>query len=407
MVRKSMELLAGEVRVQVRGASIERFLNACARGGVALRRTQRVDFGELHATVSVRDFKRLRGVMGRTGCRVHILKRRGAPFVLYRLRGRYVLCAGFAALAALFVVLTSFVWVVEIHAQPGISTYVLRETLRQAGAYSGVPIRSVDETAIRQYVRDHMADTVDFVTVSRLGNVISIRAFGGDGDPKTLDDKAVTGVVAARDGLITDMRVTGGYPLVKKGDAVARGQPLVSAVTPPTTLAGLGHIGHGMARVQARTTRSETAIRLLSRVQKQYTGKKKSQFALVFGERRLNLYLGGGLGPGACDKRVTVTRLAFGKGVALPLSLVRQDYIFYAPRAVTDAPEEMRPVMEEAALGRMQADMTDGRVERWSSDIEPLAGALRLTLRADCTEEIGREVSEEGAVLPPKEEPAP
>ena len=73
MVDKTLDLLAGEVRIQVCGASVERFLNLCARSGIRLRRTQRVDFGELHATVPVRDFKRLRSLMGRTGCRVHIL----------------------------------------------------------------------------------------------------------------------------------------------------------------------------------------------------------------------------------------------------------------------------------------------------------------------------------------------
>lgn len=407
VVRKSINLLAGEVRVRVRGSSIERFLNACARGGIFLRQTRRVDFGELHATISVQDFRRLRGVMGRTGCRVHIIKRRGFPFVLYSLRGRYVFFAGFVALFALFMVLTNFVWVVEISADPGISTYVLRETLREAGAYSGVPIRDVDETAIRLYVRKHMKDSVDYITVSRLGNVITVKAFGGDGGVQPLDDKAVTGVVATRDGVITKMSVTGGYPLVKVGDVVQRGQPIVSAVTPPTTQAGLGYIGHGMASIQAKTTRKETAVRLLTRTEKQYTGKKKSQFALVICNKRFNLYLGSSTGAGACDKQVATKRLAFGRGVALPISLVRQDYIYYETKTVVDSPENMQSVMEQDALKRMQDDMIDGTIERWTSIAEPLEGALRISMRAECIEEIGMEISEEGAVLPPKEEPQP
>ena len=39
MVDKTLDLLAGEVRIQVRGASVERFLNLCARSGIRLRRT--------------------------------------------------------------------------------------------------------------------------------------------------------------------------------------------------------------------------------------------------------------------------------------------------------------------------------------------------------------------------------
>ena len=405
MVRKSLELLAGEVRIRVRGASIERLLNARARGGIRLRRTRRIDFGELHATVSVRDFKRLRGCMGRTGCRVHILRRRGMPFTVHRLRRRYVLVAGALAFAGLFFALTHFIWVVEIRAQPGISTYRLREVLREAGAYSGVPAHAVDENAIRQHVRLAMQDTVDFVTVSRVGNVITVEAFGGDGDPQPLDDKAVTGVVASRDGLITDMQVLGGYPLVKKGDVVARGQQLVTAVTPPTTEQGLGHIGHGWGRITAQTSRAETSVRLLERTKKRYTGKKKTQFALVIFGKRCNLYFGGSAAAGACEKKVSAQQLALGRGAVLPVTLIRQEITYYEAEPVADTAEDARAKAEQNALARMQTDMTEGVVDSWRSDVETLDGGLRLTLHATCTEDIGREISEEGAVLPEKEEP--
>lgn len=403
MLRKLLDRLAGEVRIRVRGASIERFLNRCARGGVLLRKTRRVDFGELHATVSVRDFKRLRGLMGRTGCRVHILSRRGAPFALHRLRRRYVLFGGFALFAALCFAMAHFVWVVEVRAEPGISVYELRQTLREAGAYTGVPIAAVDETAIREYVRAQMEDTVDFLTVSRTGNVISVEAFGGQARPDMQDDKAVTGVAASRDGRILEMEVLGGYPLVEAGDVVERGQLLVTAVTPPTTEQGLGHIGHGAARVIAETRRIETSARPLSAVQKHYTGQKKTQFALILGDRRINLYFGSGISAGECDKRVSVKRLALGRGAVFPVALVRQDYVYYEAGESAADPADVRAQMEENALARMQADMTDGKIVSWYSACETRDGGLLVTVHASCTEDIGREVSEEGAVLPEKE----
>ena len=403
MVRKALDLLSGEVRIRVRGASLERFLNACTRGGIGLRHTRRVDFGEMHATVSIRDFRRLRKSMGRTGCRIHILRRRGAPFMLHRLRRRYALFAGAFAALALFLALNHFIWVVEIHAQPGISTYELRQRLQEAGAYAGAPVRSIDENAIREHVRTAMEDTVDFVTVSRLGNRITVEAFGGDGDPQTLDDRAVTGVVAARDGRITDLQVLGGYPLVKKGDAVARGQKLISAVTPPATEQGLGYIGHGWGRITAQTSHTETSVRLLQRIEKQYTGRKKTQFALVFGRRRLNLYLGSGISAGTCEKRVTVKRLAFGRGTVLPVTLIRQDYRYYTGKPAEDPPEQVREAAEQAALERLRADMVEGQIDAWNSEAEELPGGLRLTLHAGCTENIGREISEEGVEIPQKQ----
>ena len=407
MVDKTLDLLAGEVRIQVCGASVERFLNLCARNGIRLRRTRRVDFGELHATVPVRDFKRLRSLMGRTGCRVHILSRRGAPFVLHRLRRRYVLFGGLVGLVALFFALTQFIWVIEIHAQPGISTYQLRQVLCDAGAYAGVPIASVDETAIREYVRVQMQDTVDFVTVSRIGNVLTVEAFGGEERPKVLDDKAVTGVVASRDGQIVEMQVLGGHPLVETGDVVTTGQPLVSAVTPPTTEQGLGHIGHGAAKILAQTKRIETSVQPLTTTKKQYTSKTKTQFALVVGDFRINLYFGSGISVGEYDKAVSVHRLAFGKGTVFPVALVRQDYTYYDAAETQLDTEELRAQMEQDALARIQANMVDGTIDSWYSEAEERDGGLVVTVHATCTEDIAREVSEDGAVLPEKQTEEP
>lgn len=62
------------MRVRVTGASLPRFLNACTQGGVRLRRMERVSWDRMDATLSLGDFRKLRSCMGRTGCRVHILK---------------------------------------------------------------------------------------------------------------------------------------------------------------------------------------------------------------------------------------------------------------------------------------------------------------------------------------------
>ena len=97
MIERLLRRTAGEVRVCVTGASLPRFLNACTQGGVRLRRMERVSWDRMDATLSLGDFRKLRSCMGRTGCRVHILERRGVPFVLAHLLPRTALLAGLAA----------------------------------------------------------------------------------------------------------------------------------------------------------------------------------------------------------------------------------------------------------------------------------------------------------------------
>ena len=68
MFKNFLRYLEGTVRIRVRGAAIERFLNLCSRHDIALHGVERAALDELHATVLLGDFKRLRALMGRTGC---------------------------------------------------------------------------------------------------------------------------------------------------------------------------------------------------------------------------------------------------------------------------------------------------------------------------------------------------
>ena len=143
----------GEVRIRVRGASTERFLNVCLRGEIALWDVTREDARTLTATLSVRDFYALRRLMGRTGCRVRIVERHGAPFWVNRIRARWVLGAGVFGLAALLVVLSQFLWVLEIDAAPGVPVGALREILRETGIYEGAYLGSVDTAVTRRAIQ--------------------------------------------------------------------------------------------------------------------------------------------------------------------------------------------------------------------------------------------------------------
>ena len=118
MIVRLCRRAAGEVRIVVTGASLTRFLNACAEGGIELRQMERVEWNRLEASVSVRDFRHLPSCMGRTGCRVCILERRGLPFVLARLLPRTVLLCGLAAFCVLVALVGTRVWEIRTDISP-------------------------------------------------------------------------------------------------------------------------------------------------------------------------------------------------------------------------------------------------------------------------------------------------
>ena len=120
MLARLWRLARGQVRVRVTGASLPRFLNLCAAEGLTLRRMERTAWNEMYATLSVAEFRALRRYMGRTGCRVHIVERRGMPFLAVRLRPRIGLWGGLVLLALLCWVLCAHIWSIEVHIDPAL-----------------------------------------------------------------------------------------------------------------------------------------------------------------------------------------------------------------------------------------------------------------------------------------------
>ena len=393
----------GSVSVRVRGATIERFLNACARADVHLREVRRVDAAELTCRLSIRDLRVLRHHMGRTGCRLHIMGRQGAPFLLARFLRRRVLVAGCGLLLALWFVLGNFLWVIDLRIDPGLPRDAVTARLRELGVYTGAPSWTIDEPLVRALLINSFEE-VGYATVARQGNAARVEVRARNVDPELLDEGAHTGIAATRDGIITGLTVTGGEAIVKRGDTVEKGDLLITALVHPRTEEARPYLSHGAGRVMARTWRTITVSAPAAQPEKRYTGKIRSQYAFVFGNRRINLYFGSGITGNTCDKIIEKHDLRLSDTMVLPVALVRQTYRFYELVPADDAAQRAQTMAETTE--RRLRDSIDGEVLEFAWTQEESAGALTIRCTAVCEEQIGTEVLDR-AELPPAEEETP
>lgn len=403
MVKKLARLIFGSVNIRITGNSIERFFNICIKNQIKLYNINRQDEVCVYASLSIKDFRRLLKFMGRSGCKVHIIKRCGLPFFIYRTRKRYGLWLGAFTAVVLYLLLTGCIWVIDIDISGDISASELRKNLTNAGAYTGVPIYKVDETHITQTVLSQMRDKLDYLSVSRIGNRLIVQAVFDGERPKIEDDKAITGIVANYNGFITKMNVKSGYPLVKIGDSVAKGDLLVSAVTPPRTEQGTGYIGKSKASITAQTLRTETSIKPLTNYEKQYTGKKKTLISVVICGFRINLYLGTGISGVGWEKSVSEHDVHIGEGTYFPIKIIKQDYKQYTLTKIKDSSKKVEQEMLENAKIRINSAMNNGQIENLVYNSEQKNGALILTVSAHCSEDIAEEISQEGITIPENE----
>lgn len=404
MIGRLLLLARGQVRVRVTGVSLPRFLNVCASHSLTLRRMERTAWNEMYATLSVADFRALRGCMGRTGCRVHIVRRRGLPFVSARLRPRYALWGGLCMLALLCWVLYAHVWAIEPHIDPTLPRAEILRQLDALGVRVGMRCGALDAKRIRWQILQQQPE-ISFFALNLQGNRLTVEARAAKPHTELLDGRAVTKVVAARSGVIHTVRAQEGQPTVRAGDVVRTGDTLISGLVPPTAEGGEYHLAHARGQVQAYTAYQKTVSRALTVDKKTYTGKVRRQYALVVGKKRLNLYFSSGISAGACDKIVETKTAWLSDSVVFPVSLVVQTYTFYERTADTRTAEQVRVDMISRALGDIVRGM-DGTLTAHTESVTEENGAAVLRLTADALEQIGEEALDDSTIPPPEPETA-
>ena len=113
-------------------------------------------------------------------------------------------------------------------------------------------------------------------------------------------------------------------------------------------------------------------------------GLPHSRFALVFGKRRINLYLSSGKTIDGCDKIISEYRLGWEGLFSTPVRLVRERFVPYR----IESGSAWDPAESGRRLYAMLESVTEGQI--LSHNLSPgTSGELYvLTLRAHCTENI-------------------
>lgn len=403
MLERWLRGAEGSVRVRVTGAALERFLNLCLREEIRPRALERQDWNRLECTLSLSDFRRLRGRMGRTGCRVHILRREGLPFLLRTLRRRVVLSAGaFAMLAALWL-LHSRIWVIELNTPERIPESVLSRALAAEGVTIGMPVEAFDWRTIQRRLMMRLEE-IAYVTFDLSGSHLTVNVHEKPELTPAREDDTITSVVARRPGQIVRVTPLSGWPVVKPGDIVDTGETLIDASVPPSRdIEGLTpRLTWSDGEVIARTWYRKTILRPLTVPHKQYTGKVTRQYALIWGKYRINFYLGSGICGAGCDKIIDIRKLTVTDGLTLPVALVRQTFRWYETAAADPDPEALRQEMEARALASLGKEIEGEITAHTLTARETAEGALEVQFSAEALEEIG--VTVEDSQTPPAEE---
>ncbi|HJC40485.1 MAG TPA: sporulation protein YqfD [Candidatus Intestinimonas pullistercoris] len=398
-----INFLRGSVLFTVTGAFPERFLNLCAQAGVGFWDLEWLDPHTLRLRVSRRDARRVGPLAEKVLCEARARRHLGFPYFLAGFRKRYALLLGLALSLAAVCLLSRFVLTIEVSGNKTVSTAaILTELSRQGvrvGAYGpGLDVRRISQESLLRL------DGLAWMSINLHGTRAEVLVREKLPEPEVRDESTPANVVAQADGVILDLEVLDGQAAFQEGEAVLRGEVVISGTMdlrePEYSAVDAGQrLVHARGNVWARTYRTLTAQIPLEAQVKRYTGEEETQWSLLALGRTVNFFGKGGVFSEGYDKIVETHPLTLPGGRVMPLALRRTEYRAYVTEPAALNAGAARSMLEERLLERLDALIgEDGEVLDTVFTVREEDGMLAVTLRAECREQIGREVPFAGSV---------
>lgn len=243
MIQSMIRYMRGYVKIRVEGYSPERFLNMCRHHQIYIwGLTPCQNAYELY--MSLKGFRKLKPIVRKTHTRVVLISRVGLPFFIYKYRKRKLFFLSFFLCLGLLYLYSSFIWDIHFEGNEKWTNETLLEFLETKDVAPHMLKSKVDCAQIVKDIRKEYDDIV-WVSASIDGSRLCIQIKENE-DTFREDEKAGTtgpadmevqsqedterpkDLIASKDGVITSIITRTGVPQVHEGDAVSKGDILVS-----------------------------------------------------------------------------------------------------------------------------------------------------------------------------------
>ena len=265
------DFLRGKVKVRLSGEQLERFLNLCKARGLLLKKVRYIEKDikiqemkhpsaksvqrkkrqpevtpeetagkgvcpkerQICLWMSIKDFQKIQPIRRKTKIRVHILEKRGFPFVLLKGRRHKFFLTGLLLGGILIFWLSGHIWNIHIDGNRKNSTPELLEFLDEQGVIHGIRRKNVNCAAIASALRKEYPD-ITFVSARVEGtrllltiqeeNLIEEKTEGKTSEGET----GPSDLVADQEGEIVKIVIRTGVPQMKSGEICNPGDILIS-----------------------------------------------------------------------------------------------------------------------------------------------------------------------------------
>ncbi|WP_027338654.1 sporulation protein YqfD [Halonatronum saccharophilum] len=338
MLKKIYNSFEGYLRLKVEGDNLEKFINLVMRDGIKLWNVFRIS-DTFYVNIKLKDFKRIKVYAKSTGVKVRIKERKGVPFFRKKLIGRRFLLVGIILMIVFLHILSSFIFFIEVKGNEDVSKEEIIELLNKAEIRpmvlkSSIPIEELEKAII------HNIPQLAWVDLSYKGTKLIVKV----AEKEIIEiESGPSDIVANKAGIISELIVLKGTPMVSEGMTVNEGDVLISReVTLKSDKEEVEEVNkeevddysglvtkevkaEGIAR--ARLWYKGYGEAKLREEYRQLTGNYKSSISIKFRDKEFHLKGPKEVPYGDFKVKKQVKTFGEGRNITLPLEVIRRRYI--------------------------------------------------------------------------------
>lgn len=374
--------LAGLVRVSLTCADPPKALSDVRGLGIPVSEVEYIDELSLCCTLSRRDQEKIASLAKQKGWELRILHRQGIFWSFLCLFRRPVLVAGMCCLLLLSLLLPGKILFVQVDGNAYVATNLILEAAAKHGICLGASGREIRSEKLKNALLEEIPQ-LQWAGVNAKGcvAVISVRERQQEQPREILPP--VTNLVAAIDGIVQSVTATQGTPLCKPGDAVVKGQTLISGYS------DLGICLHGTQAkgdVYGLTQRKLTAISPLIYQSRSNFARQEVKYALLLGNKRINFYKSSGILDASCARIYSVWYMTLPGGFRLPVGVVQEVWQYYDFQQY-----RMQELdLDDTAKAYLLRQLTDAKILHSHTDLQEDDSAAILRGSYVCREMIAQ-----------------
>ena len=223
--------LKGYVKFSAGGGFTERFINLCAVKKIPVFDGKYID-GTFYGITYVRSFRLLRETARKTGVRISVVSKNGIIFNIIKNKYRMGLAVGALFYCLFLVIMNVFVWNIEAGGSERYSPEQILEVAEGVGVKWGISRFFFDERKAAREIYKAFSDELSWVTVNIIASKCYVDVRDSDVSQNEDDEKVnePSNLIADFDGVILSDETYSGIRNISKGNAVKKGDLLISGV---------------------------------------------------------------------------------------------------------------------------------------------------------------------------------